>query len=76
MQNYFGMVIRRNTAAAWNNDQAKTLYSMKKGVLVVLWHCTDLQILKIDLYPVQDNIQDGVNIGKQSKTTNLLSVSQ
>ena len=54
MQNYFGMVIRQNTAAAWNDDQAKALYSTKKGVLVVLWHCTDLQILKIDLTPVQD----------------------
>ena len=36
------MVIRQNTAAAWNNDRAKALYSMKKGVLADLWHCTDL----------------------------------
>ena len=36
------MAIRQNTAAAWNNDQAKALYSMKKGVLAVLCHCTDL----------------------------------
>ena len=36
------MAIRQNTAAAWNNDRVKALYSMKKGVLAVLWHCTDL----------------------------------
>ena len=42
MQNYFGMTIRQNTASAWNNDATKTLYSMKKGVLAVLRHCTDL----------------------------------
>ena len=46
MQNYFGMAIRQNTAAAWNNDWAKALYSMKKGVLAVLWHCTDLPDIK------------------------------
>ena len=42
MQNYFGMAIRQNTAAACNNDRKKALYGMKKGVLAVLWHCTDL----------------------------------
>ena len=42
MQNYFGMASRQNTAAAWNNDRATTFYSMKKEVLAVLWHCTDL----------------------------------
>ena len=42
MQNYFVMTIRQNTASAWNNDATKTLYSMKKGVLAILWHCTDL----------------------------------
>ena len=42
MQNYSGMAICQNAAAAWNNDQATALYSMKKGVLAVLWHCTDL----------------------------------
>ena len=42
IQNYFGMAIHQNTAAAWNNDRVKALYSMKKGVLAVLWHCTDL----------------------------------
>jgi len=41
MQNYFGMAIRQNSAIAWNNDRAEALYTMKKGVLAVLWHCTD-----------------------------------
>lgn len=41
MQNYFGIAIRNNSAIAWDNDRDKALYAMKKGVLAVLWHCTD-----------------------------------
>ena len=36
MQSYFGMAIRQNTAAPWNNDRVKVLYGMKKGVFVAL----------------------------------------
>jgi len=43
MQNYYGMSIRQNTLAAWNGDHTKALYNMKKSVLAVLWHCTDVE---------------------------------
>ena len=31
MQHYFGMAIHHNTAAVWNNDQAKAMCNIKKG---------------------------------------------
>ena len=43
MQNYYGMAIRQNSLAHWNNDKEKALYAMKKSVLAVLWHCTHLE---------------------------------
>ena len=77
MQNYFGMAIRQNTAAAWNNDRAKALYSMKKkGFLQSYAIVLICQILEIDINSVQGNRIVDVNIGKQSKTINLLSVCQ
>ena len=76
MQNYFGMAICQNTAEAWNNEQAKALYSMKKGVPAVLWHCTDQPDIGDRHKSVQGNRIVGVNISKQSKTINLLSVCQ
>jgi len=40
MQNCYGMAIRQNSLAHWNGDRNLALYSMKKSVLAVLWHCT------------------------------------
>ena len=42
IQNYFGMAIRQNTSDCWNGDKVKALYNMKKSVLAVLWHCTNM----------------------------------
>ena len=46
MQNYYGMAIRQNSAAAWGGDRKKALYNMKKSVLAVLWHCTDKAVME------------------------------
>ena len=41
MQNFYGMSIRQNSISHWNGDRNMALYSMKKSVLAVLWHCSD-----------------------------------
>ena len=42
MQNYYGMATHQNTLSSQNNDKEKALYSMKKSVLLTLWHCTNI----------------------------------
>ena len=42
MQNYYGMAVRQNILSSLHNDKEKPLYSMKKSVLVTLWHCADM----------------------------------
>ena len=42
MQNYSGMAIPQNTLSSQNNDKEKAFYSMKKSILTMLWHCTDM----------------------------------
>ena len=42
MQNYYGMAVRQNILSSLHNDKEKPLYSMKKSVLVTLWHCVDM----------------------------------
>ena len=42
-----GMAIRQNSAKAWNGNRDVALYQTKKGILAVLWHCTDFDSLAI-----------------------------
>ncbi|XP_047127052.2 uncharacterized protein LOC124808049 [Hydra vulgaris] len=42
MQNFYGMSIRQNTLEAWSGDRTIALYNMKKSVLAVLCHCSNI----------------------------------